>query len=99
MLSVATGVSAETWNVPLGGNAFPINAAQGRSLVRHDVLSLRSDRDHYAVYFRVDRAASLQLAMQISLNAVVVAKSRVLRRLRQEAEGLVDSSSGFLVES
>lgn len=36
--------------------------------------------------------------MQISLNAVVTAKSRVLRRLRQEAEGIVDSSSDFLVE-
>lgn len=35
--------------------------------------------------------------LQISLNAVVTAKSRVLNRLRQEAEGLVDSSSDFLV--
>ena len=31
----------------------------------------------------------------ISLNAVFVAKSRVLNRLRQEAEGLVESSSFF----
>lgn len=37
--------------------------------------------------------------MQISLNAVVTAKSRVLRRLRQEADGLVDSYSGFRVDS
>ena len=33
--------------------------------------------------------------MQISLNAVVTAKSRVLGRLRQESQGLVDSSSDF----
>ena len=32
----------------------------------------------------------------ISLNAVFGAKSRVLRRLRQEVEGLVESSSSFL---
>lgn len=31
----------------------------------------------------------------ISLNAVFIAKSRVLRRLREEAEGLVESSSSF----
>lgn len=37
--------------------------------------------------------------MQISLNAVVTAKSRVLRRLRQEADGLVDSYSGFQVDN
>ena len=32
----------------------------------------------------------------ISVNAVFIAKSRVLSRLRQEAEGLVDSSSAFI---
>ena len=32
----------------------------------------------------------------ISLNAVFIAKSRVLNKLRQEAEGLVESSSLFL---
>lgn len=31
----------------------------------------------------------------ISLNAVCLAKSRVIRRLRQECEGLIESSSGF----
>lgn len=36
--------------------------------------------------------------LSISLNAVVIAKSRVLSRLRQEAEGLVESSSQFLPE-
>ena len=35
----------------------------------------------------------------ISLNAVCIAKSRVLSRLRQESEGLVESSSGFLAKS
>ncbi|WDI42249.1 RNA polymerase sigma factor [Bremerella sp. P1] len=37
--------------------------------------------------------------LNISLNAVVTAKSRVLRRLRQEADGLVDSYSGFMADS
>ena len=32
----------------------------------------------------------------VSLNAVFIAKSRVLSRLRQEADGLVESSSDFL---
>ena len=37
--------------------------------------------------------------MEISLNAVCLAKSRVLRRLRQESEGLVESASGFFAKS
>lgn len=34
--------------------------------------------------------------LEISLNAIFIAKSRVLRRLRQEAQGLIESSSAFL---
>ncbi len=34
----------------------------------------------------------------ISLNAVVIAKCRVISRLRQESEGLIESSSSFLSE-
>jgi RNA polymerase sigma-70 factor (ECF subfamily) len=37
--------------------------------------------------------------MGISLNAVCLAKSRVLRRLRQESEGLIESSTGFFAKS
>ncbi|MEL7500716.1 MAG: sigma-70 family RNA polymerase sigma factor [Planctomycetota bacterium] len=32
----------------------------------------------------------------ISLNSICLAKSRVIRRLRQESEGLIESSSSFL---
>ncbi len=37
--------------------------------------------------------------LEISLNAVCLAKSRVLRRLRQESDGLIESSSDFFVKS
>jgi len=37
--------------------------------------------------------------MGISRNAVVIAKCRVLSRLRQESEGLIESSSGFFAKS
>lgn len=37
--------------------------------------------------------------LKMSLNAVCLAKSRVLRRLRQESEGLVESSADFLPNS
>ena len=37
--------------------------------------------------------------MGISRNAVIIAKCRVLSRLRQESEGLIESSSGFLSNS
>lgn len=37
--------------------------------------------------------------MGISLNAVCLAKSRVIRRLRQEATGLIESSSSFFRNS
>jgi RNA polymerase sigma-70 factor (ECF subfamily) len=44
------------------------------------------------------RADLVAQELEISLNAVFVAKSRVLSRLRQEAEGLVESSSVFLAK-
>jgi DNA-directed RNA polymerase specialized sigma24 family protein len=37
--------------------------------------------------------------MGISRNSVIVAKCRVLSRLRQESEGLIESSSGFFANS
>jgi len=46
-----------------------------------------------------ERADVVAQELQISLNAVFIAKSRVLSRLRQEAEGLVESSSSFLAKS
>ena len=36
--------------------------------------------------------------LKISLNAVVIAKSRVLNRLRQEAHGIIESSSNFFAD-
>ncbi len=48
----------------------------------------------------LDRAEPRDVAaeLNLSLNAIVIAKSRVLNRLRQEAAGLVDTSSSFLVD-
>mgnify|MGYP001827393455 CR=1 FL=1 len=37
--------------------------------------------------------------LEISLNAVCLAKSRVLRMLRLESEGLIESSSGFFANN
>jgi RNA polymerase sigma-70 factor (ECF subfamily) len=45
------------------------------------------------------RADVVAKELEVSLNAVFIAKSRVLGRLRQEAEGLVESSSGFFAKS
>ena len=42
------------------------------------------------------KADAVAAELGISLNAVFIAKSRVLSRLRLEATGLVESSSGFL---
>lgn len=42
------------------------------------------------------RADVVAQELGISLNAVLLAKSRVLKRLRKEAAGLVESSSSFL---
>lgn len=50
----------------------------------------------YRVAMEGLRADVVASELGISLNAVFIAKSRVLSRLRQEAEGLVESSSGFL---
>jgi len=45
------------------------------------------------------RADVVARELEISLNAVFIAKSRVLSRLRQEAEGLVDSAADFSAKS
>ncbi|MEO1526776.1 MAG: hypothetical protein AAFX06_15175 [Planctomycetota bacterium] len=63
---VSSASFAEQWKIPLGGNAFPVDAGQSRQLSRDGVLSLRSDRDRFSVFFRVDRAGSLQLGDSIT---------------------------------
>jgi RNA polymerase sigma factor (sigma-70 family) len=45
------------------------------------------------------KPATVAAELGISLNAVCLAKSRVLRRLRQESDGLVESSPDFLAKS
>lgn len=47
------------------------------------------------VALKGEKPRDVAAEMQISLNAVVTAKSRLLGRLRQESQGLVDSYSGF----
>ena len=49
----------------------------------------------------IDGAKPTDVAQElgISLNAVCLAKSRVTRRLRQESEGLIESSSEFFTNS
>ena len=55
--------------------------------------------DTWSAFTRValdgEKANTVAKDLGISLNAVFVAKSRVLNRLRQEAEGLIESSSLF----
>ena len=53
----------------------------------------------YQVALKGKRADVVAKELEISVNAVFIAKSRVLNRLRQEADGLVESSSGFLPKS
>lgn len=45
------------------------------------------------------KADAVAEELKISLNAVFIAKSRVTSRLRQESEGLIESSSGFSANS
>lgn len=47
------------------------------------------------VAFDGERADVVAKELEITLNAVFIAKSRVLSRLRQEAEGLVTASSSY----
>ena len=54
----------------------------------------------WAAFTRVaidgQRADAVAVELGISTNAVFIAKSRVLTRLRREAAGLIDSNPGFL---
>lgn len=56
-------------------------------------------RAFYLVALKNQRADLVADELKISVNAVFIAKSRVLSRLRHEADGLVESSSGFLAKS
>ena len=60
-------------------------------------------RDTWTAFCRVAldgaRPDVVAAELGISLNAVCLAKSRVLRRLRHESEGLIESSSGFFAKS
>ncbi len=51
----------------------------------------------YRVTVEGQRADLVARELKVSVNAVFIAKSRVLSRLRQEADGLVESSSGFFM--
>lgn len=53
----------------------------------------------YRVSIKGKRADVVAEELEVSVNAVFVAKSRVLGRLRREAEGLVESSSDFFAKS
>ena len=60
-------------------------------------------RNTWAAFCRVAldgaKADVVAQEMGISRNAVIIAKCRVLSRLRQESEGLIESSSGFFAKS
>ena len=53
----------------------------------------------YRVTLDGESTAVVASELNISVNAVCLAKSRVIRRLRQESAGLVDSSFGILPKS
>ena len=53
----------------------------------------------YLAALKGKRADVVAKELGISVNAVFIAKSRVLSRLRQEADGLVESSSDFLANN
>ncbi len=77
------------------------NRQHDRHVVRQ-LLALYENRfapNTWKAFCRVaiegERADVVATELGISLNAVFIAKSRVLSRLRQESQGLVDSSSDF----
>ena len=56
-------------------------------------------RAFYLAALKGKRADVVAEELGISVNAVFIAKSRVLSRLRQEADGLVESSSDFFANN
>lgn len=64
LLVVCSTGFGEEWKIPLMGNAFPTDPVQNRTLESKGVLSLQSQNDRYAVYFRVSRATTLTLSVQ-----------------------------------
>ena len=46
--------------------------------------------DYFAIWTHDEAPADVAVELGLSLNSVLLAKSRVLRRLRSEAQGLVD---------
>ncbi|WP_235034273.1 DUF3472 domain-containing protein [Roseiconus lacunae] len=60
-----TGGAAQSWSVPLAGNAFrSAPEPGGRSIGRDGNLSLRDESETFSVFFHVDQAATIKLAVQ-----------------------------------
>jgi hypothetical protein len=76
--------SAAEWTVPVGGNAFrSAPSAEGGRARRGDAIALREADEVYSVFLHVDRAATLDLA----LNArVPEGESTVTVRVGEEAK-------------
>ena len=69
-IAIASPVSvmALEWSVPVAGNAFRIDSTSSRNGISRDgALSLRDTEAVHAIYFRVDRPAVLDLAVQASI--------------------------------
>ena len=77
------------------------NRQHDRHVARQLLASTESsfEPSTWKAFFRVAlegaRPDFVATELGISLNAVFIAKFRVLKRLRQEAEGLIESSSNF----
>ncbi|MCA9130706.1 MAG: DUF3472 domain-containing protein [Planctomycetales bacterium] len=80
--SSATQLTAKQWSIPTAGNAFPINDDSTEALPRHGGLRWQPAESEYAIYFHVDRAAKLQLAVR----ARVAGETAALKFTVEEAE-------------
>ena len=96
----------ERCSLQLGDLVFDFSRQRVNEAVMGQLLALAEPhfaRNTWKAFCRValDGAKPDVVAeeMGMSRNAVIIAKCRVLSRLRQESEGLIECSSGFFAKS
>jgi hypothetical protein len=66
-LSLTTELVAESWSIPVGGNAYRTAPETGGSGLRRSGRLVWNDEDEvHSIFFRVDRPAVIELGMKAS---------------------------------
>ena len=69
-LSLTTVILAESWSIPVGGNAYRTAPENGGSGLRRSGRLVWNDEDEvHSIFFRVDRPAVIEVGIKANVPA------------------------------